>query len=236
MLNNLAVGIITFNEENKIGKCLEKCIKLTNNIVVVDSFSDDNTLKICEKYNCQIYKNKFDNYSEQRNFLISKILSEWILIVDADEILSDNLILEIKDLIKMNKNYNYKIYRRIFFKDYLLKYCVNNYEIRLFKKKNFIKYQNIVHEKIILKKGIKNIKLKNYIIHYSYDSVLHHIKKMIKYARLKNKSNRRFIIVLLICLYNFNKFFILKLGFLDGIHGLYFSLIHTLYVFLQYYK
>ena len=104
MLKNLTVGIITFNEENKIGKCLEKCSKLTNNIIVVDSFSDDNTIKICEKYNCQIYKNKFDNYSEQRNFLISKILSEWILIVDADELLSDNLILEIKDIIKMNKN------------------------------------------------------------------------------------------------------------------------------------
>ena len=101
-INNLTLLINTFNEEKNIPNIL-KSLKRINNIVIVDSYSNDKTIGIARKYTKKIYFNKFINFENQRNYSLSKIKSLWILMMDADEVLSEGAYNTINKLIK-NKN------------------------------------------------------------------------------------------------------------------------------------
>ena len=96
----ISATIITLNEEDKIRQCLESIKDVADEIVVVDSLSIDNTKSICEEYGVKFIEQKWLGYSEQKN-LANKIATyDWILSIDADEVLSDELkksILEIKN-------------------------------------------------------------------------------------------------------------------------------------------
>ena len=118
MKKKICVIILTHNSEKIIKKTLVAAKKISNNIIIVDSFSADKTLKICRSFNCKIYKKKFINYSLQRNYIIRKCnkLFEWQLHLDSDEILSGDLIKNIKLILKNdNKKYSYLIKRKIYF-------------------------------------------------------------------------------------------------------------------------
>ena len=97
-MNKISVVILTYNEELNLEYCLQNIKKLTTDIFIVDSFSNDNTLDIAKKYNCQVFQNKFVNHANQLNWAIENVpfSSKWILRVDADEFLTDLLIDEIK--------------------------------------------------------------------------------------------------------------------------------------------
>ena len=94
-----------------------------NAVYIVDSYSKDKTLKIAKKYKCKIFKRNFDNFSNQRNYCLSKNTKKfnWILFLDADEYLSLNLKKEISDVINSNKFDAYKIKRRFIFEKHGLK-------------------------------------------------------------------------------------------------------------------
>ena len=97
-MNKISVVILTYNKELNLEYCLQNIKKLTTDIFIVDSFSNDNTLDIAKKYNCQVFQNKFVNHANQLNWAIENVpfSSKWILRVDADEFLTDLLIDEIK--------------------------------------------------------------------------------------------------------------------------------------------
>lgn len=95
MSNKISCVIITFNEEENIRKALNS-VKWCDDIVVVDSGSKDKTIEICEEYNCRIYEKEFNGYGEQKRFAVSLASNDWILSIDADEVVSDELCDEIK--------------------------------------------------------------------------------------------------------------------------------------------
>lgn len=100
-LGALAVIILTYNEEANIAQALDSVSGWANEIFILDSLSSDRTLEIAEKYGCHIAQNKFANYAKQRNFALDHlpITSEWVLFLDADEWLSEELKKEISALI-----------------------------------------------------------------------------------------------------------------------------------------
>ena len=136
MKKKICVIILTHNSEKIIRKTLVAARKISNNIIIVDSFSADKTLKICRSFNCKIYKKKFVNYSLQRNYIIRKCnkLFEWQLHLDSDEILSGDLIKNIKLILKNNnKKYSYLIKRKIYFLNKKLNFGgSSNWHLRLF--------------------------------------------------------------------------------------------------------
>ena len=96
---NLSAVIITFNEEDKIERCILSLKSIVDEIVVVDSFSTDKTEEICLKHNAKFIKNPFDGYIEQKNFALTCASNDYILSLDADEALSVELkesILKVK--------------------------------------------------------------------------------------------------------------------------------------------
>ena len=93
---DVAVIILTYNEEKNIGRCLENVTKFSKEVYIIDSFSNDNTINICKKYKCNILQHKFLFHANQLNWALSSIdfKSSWILRLDADEFVTGSLINE----------------------------------------------------------------------------------------------------------------------------------------------
>ena len=96
----LSAVIITFNNAQKIGQCIEALQKISDDIVVVDSFSIDNTAQICQEKNVRFYQKKWIGYSDQKNFGNEKALNDWIISIDDDEFVSEEMAVVILEKFK----------------------------------------------------------------------------------------------------------------------------------------
>lgn len=111
----LSVVIITYNEEKNIARCLQSVAAVADEVIVLDSYSSDNTEDICKTFGVQFYQHSFDGHIEQKNRAITYATSPYILSLDADEALDESLIQSIKDVkanwthdgYKMNRLTNY---------------------------------------------------------------------------------------------------------------------------------
>jgi glycosyltransferase involved in cell wall biosynthesis len=91
----ISAVIITYNEEKRLEATLRSVKEIASEIVVVDSFSTDDTVKVAKKYDAKVYKREWTNYSDQKNYADTKASHPWILSLDADERLSPGLQREI---------------------------------------------------------------------------------------------------------------------------------------------
>ena len=246
----IAAFILTFNEEIHISRCIKNLKELTTNIYVIDSFSTDKTVEIARKQSVKILFRKFDNHSEQINWALSKINSdiEWILRIDADEIISAALIAEIKEkLPTITKKYSgIYIPRRINFRGHIIRFggVFPSKIIRLFKNGFGFCEKRLMDEKFVIRG--KCISLENELIDYNLKSFSWWLKKHNSYSSKEaiellnkdfkfikknqnmdlkkiNKNNKKdlyykFPIFLRAILYFIYRYF-LKLGFLDGYRG-----------------
>ncbi|WP_040281392.1 glycosyltransferase family 2 protein [Psychroserpens damuponensis] len=119
----ISAVILTYNEENILEKCLE-ALNFVDTIIVFDSYSTDKTLDIAQSFNATIIQRKFDNYASQRNAALATVSKtcDWILMVDADEIVTSNLKAEILKTVSIdNKNTMYRVRRKDMFQDKWIK-------------------------------------------------------------------------------------------------------------------
>ena len=163
--NKISVVIITGNEENNIKDCL-KSVQWADEIIVVDSQSTDETVKIAKEFTDKVFIHKWDGYSAQKTYAISLAKNEWILSIDADESVSVNLSKEILET-DLTKHNGYFIKRDNFFLGKLIRGCGwgNDMQLRLFKKSETKLSERMVHEKFIVNGSIS--KLANSFSHYS---------------------------------------------------------------------
>ncbi|AYQ30769.1 glycosyltransferase family 2 protein [Runella sp. SP2] len=139
-MSQFSVIILTFNEEDNIESCLNKILKVSNDVFVVDSFSTDNTIKILEKYPIKSVQNKFVNYSQQRNWAQENcpFNHEWVLHIDAGEFLTPELIHWLQHVFptQMEKFDGFIFSRRVYFLNKWIKRggMYPNSHLRLFKK------------------------------------------------------------------------------------------------------
>jgi glycosyltransferase involved in cell wall biosynthesis len=147
--------VLTYNEEIQIERCLRSVIDLTDDIVVVDSFSTDSTVDICKRYNCRIYQNKFINHGKQINWALDTIEFkwDWILVLDSDEVIPDKLKEEIGVRVGNEDEYvGYFFKRRIYWMNRWLRYgrMYPHYIIRLFRKEHG-RYEEREEDHLILR-------------------------------------------------------------------------------------
>jgi len=235
--------IITLNEEKNITRTLEKLI-WCDEIVIVDSYSDDKTVEICESFKAKIYFKKFEGYGEQKQFLTSKCSFDWILSIDADEVLTDELITEIKDeFSKKTLPFNaYFLNRKHIYLNKVFKYghLKNTAILRLFNKQNASFSSKKVHETVIYN-GIKG-KFKNTFLHYTASSIEEINQKKNKYASLFSdeyiKTKKKINLFYLPFKYplTFIKEYILHRNFLNGYEGYIWSIYMAEYSVLKYLK
>ncbi len=238
----ISVFIICLNEERIIGSCLKQAAKLASEIIIIDSGSTDKTLEIARKYTNKIYHQDWLGYGAQKNVALTYCSNEWVLSLDADEVLTDELINEIKALdLKAN---GYQIPRKLYIGDKFIRWggFYPDYHLRLFKKSLGRFCHSTVHESVELldtknqsysKSRHSCHPLKHHLNHYSYTSVEDMEQAYMKFAKLsKKKSN--LVIAILNSIYSFINKFIFRLGFLNGSLGLRLAFINAKYSFLKY--
>ena len=197
-MNKLSVVIITFNEEENILKCLNSVRDIADEIVVLDSGSTDNTIHICEEQGCRILYRAFDLHAKQKQYAVNQAKYDWILSIDADETISDELKVEIKSLFRGDMvpetngqpiKSGYIIPIRLFYMGHRMKMSGETKAIRLFDRRKGGFPQVSVHEYVKVDGSIGT--LKKEIIHHSYRDIAHHIQKINTYTSYAAEGNRK---------------------------------------------
>ncbi|GAB6183324.1 glycosyltransferase family 2 protein [Thermodesulfovibrio hydrogeniphilus] len=239
----VSVAIITKNEEDNIRDALES-VKDFEEIVVVDSFSTDKTVEICRLYTDKIYQIEWKGFAEQKQMAVDKTSLQWVLILDADERVTEELKEEIVEIIKKGDKDGYFIPRKNFFLGKWIRHSGwwPDYTLRLSKKDKGRMENRLVHEKISLQ-GEAGY-LKSPLLHFTYKSIEEFIEKMQKYSTLsaleilnKKPSKYKVIVKLILSpIFTFFKMYLLRLGFLDGLRGFILAILYSFYSFLKYAK
>ena len=240
----IAAIIITKDEEKNIARCLQAIDGWVDEIIVVDSFSTDKTKEICESFSAvNFVQNKWPGFSAQKNFADNLASSDYILSIDADEVITDGLK---KEILRRKDSLS-----GAFFINRLTNYCGHwiyhsgwhpDYQLRLYPRKIGEWDGAAVHEKVIFNTPIKTEKLPGIMEHYSYESISDHILRMDSYSTLGAQKilekGEKFLALKAIIrpLFRFFRTYFLKLGFLDGFYGLCISVFAAINVFLKYMK
>ncbi len=186
---DLTVIILTHNEERNIGQALKSVQGWAKKILVVDSYSTDATVSICEGYECHVHQNKFFNYSEQRNFaLAQEIETEWALFLDADEWVPEALRREIAVLIKSIPSHNgFSVrFRLIWYGQWVRRGYYPTWILRLFRPK-FVECENRAVNEHLLVDGTTG-KLQNDLIHENRNGLARWLIKHVKYAEFEARE------------------------------------------------
>lgn len=238
----ISLVMIAKNEEKNIAKSLESVKGLVSEIVVVDSGSTDNTNKIAQSFGAKIFKRPFDNFSAQKNYALSLAMNEWVLHLDADEVLSEQLKEEIKNTIESTQYDGFMLTRENFFLGRKMRYSGIAKEDRLrLAKKSLSRYVGgIIHEELNVSGKIG--KLKNVFYHYTCPNLDGYFNKFEQYTTFgalkmadKNKKAKIVDIVFRPPM-EFIKRYVLKLGFLDGLEGFVWAVLGSYYSFTKYIK
>ena len=223
----LSTVIITFNEEDKIARCIKSASAISDEVVLVDSFSTDRTVEIAESLGATIYQNEFLGFIEQRGLSISKASHDLVLALDADEYLDEELIAEIKK-VKENATADcYKLNRISSLAGHWLKWGTwyPHRIIRLFDKSKAVASGNPPHDRIEPKVGATVKSLKGLLRHEAYDSIEDRMKGMRKHAltaanhRINLGKSSFLLKVYVKTAWKFFHEYFIRMGFLDGYYG-----------------
>jgi glycosyltransferase involved in cell wall biosynthesis len=240
----LSIVIITLNEERNITRCLASVKGIADEILVVDSFSTDKTKEIAEANGAIVVQHKFDGHIEQKNWALSQAKYPFILSLDADEALSEQLRVSIME-VKNNKQYDgYTMNRFTNYCGKWVRHCgwYPDTKLRLFDR-TVSEWGGVnPHDKLEIEADAKVFHLKGDILHYSYYTLADHINQVNKFTEIS--ANALFKIGKKASLFKikfsplkkFTRDYIFKLGFLDGYTGFVISRISAHAAFLKYAK
>lgn len=226
-MNKLSVVIITFNEARNIERAILSVQNIADEIIVVDSFSTDDTQNICKKYNINFHQRKWTGYSDQKNHANNLAQFDTIFSLDADEavdsVLEDQILkLKIKGFTNL-----YVVNRMVNYCGKWIKYSswYPDKKTRIFPKRLAKWDGEFVHEELTFSKSLPEVELKGHLEHYTYYNFIEHRERADKYSYLTAKkmfnSGKKANILkpYLSALARFSSMFVIHLGFLDGYLG-----------------
>lgn len=239
--NKISVVINTYNAERFLSKVLES-VKTFDEIIVCDMESTDNTIKIAFEFGCKIvtFKKKDCCIVEPaRQFAINQASNPWVLVVDADEIVPQQLRDYLYEQIS-NKNCPTGMYipRKNYFMGQLMHSCYPDYILRFFRKDS-VYWPPVIHTSPEIDGKVVRIPRKKKELafeHLANDTVSVILKKTNTYSdyELPRKRNKKYGIIALFLrpFFRFFKAYILKKGFMDGVPGLIHALLDGIYQFV----
>lgn len=227
-MKHISLYMITKNEEKRIEKTLSAAIQVVDEIIIVDSGSTDKTIEIGKRYGAKIYHRDWTSYADQKHFAQNKCQYDWLLSLDADEVLSPELIQEIKKLKETEphfKAYNLRIasmYPRMKYHRWTHTYCI----IRLYNKRYAtIKPDLLTEDRISTFKSIPIGVLKEPVFHYSVLNISQHVHKINQYTNdiqqtiTKHKKTYSILRLIFEIPFQFIRYYLLRRLFIHGIWG-----------------
>ncbi len=234
----ISVAIITKNEEKHIERCL-KSVAWADEIIIVDSGSTDRTIEIAKRYTDKVIHQDWLGFAEQRNFSLTKVTCDWVLVIDADEEVTEQL----KDsILAVTNSTSNKVAYTIIRKNYFMGKILNCYiekKLRLFKN-GTTKFEGDVHERPIFQGEIGN--LQGDLFHYQYSNLDNQLNKSNQYSTLQAKElfakGKKCGVakIIFLTIFEFTKRYFIKGGLLDGFPGLVSSILRGHYTFSKYTK
>ncbi|EFP1606328.1 glycosyltransferase [Campylobacter jejuni] len=244
-LKQISVIIIVKNAEQTLLECLNS-LKDFDEIILLNNESSDNTLNIANEFkkdfaNLHIYHSAFIGFGALKNLTLSYAKNDWILSIDADEVLENECIKELKNL-ELQEDNIIALSRKNLYKGEWIKACGwwPDHVLRIFNK-NFTRFNDsLVHESLVLPSNAKKIYLKNGLRHYAFRDISHLIDKMQYYSSLWAKQNIHkksgVLKANLKAFWTFFRNYFLKNGFLYGYKGFIISVCNALGTFFKYMK
>jgi glycosyltransferase involved in cell wall biosynthesis len=232
---SIAAIVTTLNEEERIAECLGR-LGFADEVLVVDSFSADRTAEIAGKLGARVLQHQYRSPASQKNWALEQTSCDWALIVDADELVTDELAAEITQvLVDPGAHDGYRIRRRNFFLGHEIRYSgwQSDRVLRLFRRDRGTHPERQIHEQIVVDGAVGD--LTGALLHYSYRSLDDYWRKLRRYAEW-NAAEARFRGARVSPPYmmihpglRFLKAYLLQQGFRDGVPGLVVSLLTAVY-------
>ncbi|MDA7818361.1 glycosyltransferase family 2 protein [Sulfurimonas sp.] len=239
-INNISCVIIVKDGVSTIEKTLDS-LNFFEDVVVYDNGSTDGTTQIVKSYhNVNLVEGDFKGFGPTKNEALMHAKNDWILSLDADEVLSTEFVRTIKN-IDLNENMIYSILRENYYRDIHVKHCWgNDIIIRIFNRKKTMFTDEKVHEKVI-EDGCNLLSIDGVVRHYPYSTITEFIIKLDRYSTIfananVGKKSSSPLKAILNGIFSFIKTFFFKRGFLDGYAGLIIAFSHMATNFYKYIK
>ncbi|HSC39114.1 MAG TPA: glycosyltransferase family 2 protein [Chitinophagaceae bacterium] len=242
--NALSVIIITYNEENSIGRCIKSVLPIADEIIVLDSYSTDATVEIARSMGAVVRQEKFKGYIEQKNRALQLSSNNFVLSLDADEALDQELV---DSILAAKKKFSAKAYKMNRCANYCGQFIRHGLwypdrKTRLFDKRLARWGGSNPHDRVVHNKQVAVKHLKGNILHYSYNSIEEHILQNNHFSTISARTLHEKGVrshwgrILFSPLWTFLHGYLLRAGFLDGFYGFVIAINASHYTFLKYIK
>lgn len=236
----VSVIVTTYNEEINVAECLESVL-WADEILLVDSFSSDRTVEIARQFPINILQRQYFGSAAQKNWAIDRVQHEWVLIIDADERVPENLAREILTALSGEPSANgYYIRRLNVFIDKVIRHSgwSTDKVVRLFRKEKGRYPNRRVHADLEIEGPVPV--LRNAFLHYTFRNFEQYFPKFLNYAEwgaaqaFRDGRNAGFVELVFRPWWRFLRAYFVQLGFLDGVHGFVLCTLQAFGVFLKY--
>lgn len=241
----LSAVIITYNEENNIGRCVDSLIGVADEILVVDSFSKDKTEIIATTRGARFIQNKFEGHIQQKNYAMQQAEFDYIISLDADEALNSQLRSAILEFKKSNQFLPQKVKRLTNYCGHWVRFCgwYPDKKLRIFDRRKGAWTGMNPHDRFELFEPHTEVNTINgKLLHYSFYTIQDHFRQVEYFTDIaanaiyKKGKKPGFHKCVFNPLWTFIRMYIIKLGFLDGWRGLQICSISAYATFIKYKK
>ena len=237
----LTALVITFNEEKNIRRCIKSIKPVADEIIIVDSFSKDGTRRICEEEEVKFIEHAFEGHIQQKNFAVTTGSNDFVLSLDADEFLSEELANSIKLVKESGTHQAYSMNRLNGIAGRWIRSTdwYPDRKVRLWNK-NIGKWGGYnPHDTVIISPDIEVQHLSGNLMHDSYQNYQEMKVKALQYARIfaqanQHKKSSSIFKVVYKSIFTFIRNYFIKYGFVNGLDGLVISFTNAYYTYHKY--
>ena len=240
-MSRISVVIITKNEACNISDCITSAGKISDDIIVIDTGSSDETVSIAERHTAAVKTILWQGYGHARNSGAAAAQHDWVFSLDADERITDELASAVLNLDLCDKYAVYGFKRMNYFGDKKIKYgALAHDRVFRFYNRNHCQWNNVPVHEILIGSSMRKITLKAFAVHYGIRNKEHYLDKKMNYALLcackyhEDKKKNVFLTGVISPAFNFTKAYIFQLGFLDKRYGYSIAKINAFYTKKKY--